>query len=101
MNHIPFALGGAAVGVWASLALQSLPVSAYYAPHGQPLRCAQWTAARHLKFPQSYQAMINLLGYPDHRTPSFDLYKTPGGYLEITYLSDGRAWGATGGGCGW
>lgn len=68
-------------------------------PHGEPLTCDQVEATQYLSWPQSYGAMKNLLGMPEFQTARNDLYKTPNGYLEISYLADGQAWGAIGGRC--
>jgi hypothetical protein len=98
MNRFYLACGGAAVGVWLSTVAQSSP-SAAYAPHGEPLTCDQVEATQYLSWPQSYGAMKGLLGMPDFQDARYDLYKTPNGYLEVTYLADGQAWAAMGGRC--
>lgn len=98
MTRCFWACGGAALGLCLSAVEQSL-FSLAYAPHGEPITCEQLQATRYLAWPQSYAAIKDLLGTPEHWSRGRDLYRAPGGYLEVTYLADGMAWGALGGHC--
>ncbi|NJM57153.1 MAG: hypothetical protein HC857_06570 [Synechococcales cyanobacterium RU_4_20] len=88
-NRIALAGLGVAVGVWlanghAALVLAS-DLMAY--GDGRGLSAEQAASVPFLQWPQSYEAMINLLGYPDARDEQSDFYTLSDGrgHIRINY----------------
>jgi hypothetical protein len=60
---------------------------------GRGLSEEQAIAARNLAWPQTYDAVLNRLGYPDCRAPDHDVYRLPSGWRLSIYYSGAIATG--------
>lgn len=79
---------GVAVGVWLSTGHAALVLANELIAYGdgRGLSIEQAASVPYLQWPQSYEAMIDLLGYPDARDEQSDFYNLPsGGHIRIDY----------------
>ena len=89
---LPLIILGISLGV--SVAAASSKVEAYEKwGNDLPITYDQMVSAQHLAFPQSYGAMVGLLGYPEYRNSRSDWFLLPrrSGYLRVDYERNGKA----------
>lgn len=76
---------GLAIGVQLSIAATRVEALMAYGT-GEPITEGQAVSVLYLAYPQSYGAMVDLLGYPDARDSRSDWYRlTRGRWLVIHY----------------
>lgn len=93
MKRLPFIILGVLSGSAIASALAPRVEALEKWGNDQPITYQQMVSAQHLAFPQSYGAMVGLLGYPEYRSSRSDWFLLPrrSGYLRVDYGRNGKA----------